>query len=284
MFASMLATLSAAAPHPSSNDNAVWVILVCMIVIPIECFMIGFPVVEFWRGERPFGLRPGRVTAVTKGNVVLCGTVEPAWSVLTSPFSRKVCVWYRAESGWNANTARSRTHVTVFNETNAIPFVLNDGTGRILVLGRRARWDSETSGQTAGASTGIARQPRTGPHRPPPPPILTWSMDGITRDSIDSAGTDKTIPVGAIVTVVGRAIPCRPSAITPQDACLDEGRSLDLSGEFLIGPRSLAVGLDVLAGTPSQIRRNARVGIAIGVAGSASLAATIYFVLTATAS
>jgi hypothetical protein len=108
-------------------------------------------------------------------------------------------------------------------------------------------------------------------------------MDGITRDSIDSAGTDKTIPIGALVTVVGRAIPCRPSAITPQDACLDEGRSLGLSGEFLIGPRSLAVGLDVLAGTPRQIRRSARIGAMVGLAGTVALAATIYFVLTATA-
>jgi hypothetical protein len=60
--------------------------------------MMAIPFIEFWRGERPFGLRPGKVGAVKKGHVVLSGTVEPAWSVLISPFGHRHCVWYETQS------------------------------------------------------------------------------------------------------------------------------------------------------------------------------------------
>jgi hypothetical protein len=108
-------------------------------------------------------------------------------------------------------------------------------------------------------------------------------MEGVPRERIDAAGTDEVVLVGERVTVVGRAVPYRQSATAATDACLDGGRSLGMPGEFIVGPRSLAVGLDVLVGTPRQIRRNARVGIAVGLAGAASLAATFYIVMTATA-
>jgi hypothetical protein len=250
--------------------------------------MIAVPFIEFWRGERPFGLRPGRIGAVKKGHVVLTGTVEPAWSVLISPFAGRHCAWYDARSEvvygrrWRGN---GRTSITAFLETNAVPFVLNDGTGRILVLGRRAHWDGSTQPKgeaetnrgmadpTSGATPSGHKHER---HREVPPPLHSWVWDGVAKAQIDEYGKEAFIAFGDVVTIVGRAVPYRISATSDKDGCVDGGRSLGLPADFIVGPR-LITGLDILSGTPRQIRRSARLGLAIGLTGAVAMLVSIYF-------
>jgi hypothetical protein len=268
-----------------------------------------------WHGERARGLVPTNVASLTKGRVVLSGVAEPAWSVVASPFGRWPCVWYDAKSGFDM---RGLT-LPFFHQRNAVPFVLNDGSGRVLVLARRAWF--EVAGEFSAAfwdrmkaspsQVDTAAQPRwEGPPRlgvegakpgsrtdysddapwppleaetlrlldtrlqPAPPRLKSWRI-GLASDKLVSRfGSQRCVMVGWPVTVVGEVLPYSPAMIKHRDACLDGGASLGMAGNYVIGPAPLT-GLDVLVGTPDQVRARGRSRVRFAVLGGLLMIARI---------
>lgn len=224
-----------------------------------------------WHGERLLRPRSRPISSVRSGHVVLSGLVEPAWSVLKSPFSRRPSVWYEAKTTEGAGKSRH----TVFHERNAVPFILNDGTGRVLVLGRRARWDAGTSlldlhgydraideGDTSGQIAGLLGERQL---VPPPEPLAHRDTRKPGGERWGSDSSDDGVAVGERVTVIGRAA-ADDRAVGPVDACLDQGASFGLPTLFRIGREPLW-GLEVMAGSPRDVTVRGRLRLIVGLIG-----------------
>lgn len=217
-------------------------------------------------GERLLRSSSAPISSVRSGHVVLSGVVEPAWAVLKPPFSMRPCVWYEAKIVEHGG----KSEHTVYNQRNAVPFVLNDGSGRVLVLGRRARWDAATSlldlngyarakveGDTSNQVTDLLGERQL---QPIPEPLKD---DGdITRFG---SRTENVVEVGERVTVIGRAA-SDERAVTLTDGCLDDGASFGLPGLFRVGPEPLW-GLDVTAGAARDVTVRGRLRLIVGFLG-----------------
>jgi hypothetical protein len=229
-----------------------------------------------WFGERLLRSRSQLISTMRSGHVVLSGVVEPAWSVLKSPFSRRLSVWYDAKITEGSGKGKH----TVFRERNAVPFILNDGTGRVLVFGRRARFDPGTSlldlhgydraiaeGDTSGQVAGLLGERRL---LPPPEPLALHDGRKPGREGLGSE-SDDVIAVGERVTVIGRAAP-DDRAVRPVDACIDDGASFGLPSLFRIGREPLW-GLEVTAGSPRDVTVRGRLRLIVGLLGVLMLVA-----------
>ena len=306
----MLATVTEA-----TNAYAACLLILAVALLFIGALLLAQGVHAVWHGERLLRPRSRSIASVRSGHVVLSGVVEPAWAVLSSPFSRTTPEWRiaagpswqlgddeaaepvlsvdpedAADPAWlndpeeaaesadrayvyyKAKTIRPgyRSSRTVFRETNAVPFILNDGTGRVLVLGRRARWDAATSpldlngavkavAEGDATAQGIARLYERELLAAPGP----TSQRGDPGES--GSSTEATIAVGERVTVIGRAA-ADDRALRPLDACPDNGSSFGLPGLFRIGPESLW-GLNVLAGSPRDVSVRGRLRLVVGLLG-----------------
>jgi hypothetical protein len=211
------------------------------------------------------------VSSVTKGRVVVSGIVEPAWSVVKSPFADLACVWYD-----DSSYVSGKFGYLVSEEINAVPFVLNDGTGRILVLARRARWDPTYTSRSAWVGAGRARAPQDGasdveiagmldrPLAPAPPSLKSFQKDGCEPWS-GSRGSS-CVPVGRRVTVTGVAIHFMMAGVDERDACPDDGSSLGLGlgGGYVMAPDELVV----LAGSAGALTRRFRIAMVLAPVGA----------------
>ena len=251
-------------------------------------------VVPYWAvfalfrpGQRVRRLTPTSVASVAAGRVVLTGNAEPAWSVATSYFGKKKCVWY--ESGSARQVGRS--WVWLFSESNALPFVLNDGTGRILVLGRRGRWDPAASraDRMAGASDALAREEGNsdagidrlleGSFVPAPDPLYASRAKDASDVDIDRGRRERYVAVGERVTVIGLALPYSPAPTDDRDACRDGGESIGLPGRYVLGSDS-STHLDILAGTPADVVKRGRFVMMAGILGTIAEVVCILAALT----
>jgi hypothetical protein len=272
----------------ATSTTSIGQVMLCALAIAVGGCLVAYAIAALWEGERVGGLRPTSVASVAEGRVVLSGVAEPAWAFATSPFGKKACVWYDAKS----TTGAGRLKVFMFRERNAVPFVLNDGTGRILVLARRARWDAATdpiargigadepAAVHEGRSDAEVSRLLAGPHQEPPPCLVSHVDHHYSQEQIDAQGRENSILVGERVTVVGRATPNSPAAITEKDACADGGQSLGLPATYVIGPGPFVTGLDVLAGSPSDVTRRAWVHLLLGLAGAAAILAAVVVLAT----
>jgi hypothetical protein len=241
-----------------------------------------FWVVPYWAivasfrfGYRVRRLSPTKVASVVEGRVVLSGNVEPAWSVATSYFGKNKGVWYESSSARQTG----RTWSWLFSESNAVPFLLNDGTGRILVLGRRARWDPAAgrADRLAGANDAVARAEGASEadiaslldHRfvAAPDVLFTRRAKGVSQDVIDAGRRERYVAFGERVTVIGRAVPFSSSYAQDSDACPDGGQSLGLSGALVISSDT-STHLDILAGTPADVIKRGRFVVFLAVLGT----------------
>lgn len=280
----MLAVVSAAfvryndaPPVTPANDTFLMVLLALAFFLPLVGLLLilqGWHAA--WNGERLLRspLRP--ISSVRPGHVVISGVIEPAWSVLESAFARRPSVYYRALMTQGAGKYKR----TIFHERNAVPFILNDGTGRVLVLGRRARWDPGTSlldlhgddkaiaeGDTSGQIVGLLGERQL---LPAPEPL---AHRDIRKPGGSDRGdeTEEVVAVGERVTVMGRA-GADDRAVRPTDACLDDGASFGLPGLFRIAPEPLW-GLGVTAGSPRDVTVRGRLRLVVGLIGVLLVAA-----------
>jgi hypothetical protein len=250
-----------------------WLVYVFALFTLWGAMAIWYAARGIWAGERARGLKPVDVASVSGGRVILSGYAEPAWAVIASLVGGKPCVWHHVKS----NLGQSR--IRFFEETNAVPFVLSDGTARILVLARRARWDPGTgaAGWWAGADDAAAvaegepsqdaLRMATGVLQAPPTPLSYYLARGHVPG--DGSSCEETIGIGERVTVVGQAVPYAGARITDKDGCGDFA-SLNLSSEFCLvqAPHS---GLDVLAGKPEDVKLRARLHVIFAVLGVAAV-------------
>jgi hypothetical protein len=268
----------AAPPHVTAARDQLyelegWVRLGCLLVAAAALLLAAQGVHALWHGERMLRARPTPISAIRAGRVVLSGVVEPAWSVLRSPFSRRICVWYNGKS--TSGLTFYGSLVWDYRERNAVAFLLNDGTGRVLVLGRRARWDSGNSRLDLGAANRAIREGacpeetldiRADQLEHPPEPLLRMGRFPLS-------GPDQVVAVGERVTVVGRATP-DDRGILPVDACPDSGEAFGLPGLYRVGPDGLR-GLGVMAGSARDVTVRGRLRLLLGSVGLSLLLACV---------
>lgn len=224
------------------------------------------------RGEPLFGMKAGRVAELRPGNALLCGHVEPAWSYLRSPVDDTVCVYYDTL----ATVAYGRDRRTIFHRRNAVPFILNDGTGRVPVMARHAMWDlarggldqtslwSEAESVAEAESAGEVRALLDRKFAEPPAPLWDERDTGYSDDDVRRFATEKTLSMGEMVTVVG-AVAELPRTDADQGVG-DDGTALGLPGGPVIAGRGIGP-VSVLVGTPDQIARRVRLRIGLAALG-----------------
>ena len=264
-----------------ANDLAVIMLSVGVIA---GLALVAHSIVQFWLGQRVVGLQATNISSVSPGRVVVTGTAEPAWTIASSPFGGLPCVWYDAKS---VIPARRWSGTTLFEQRNAVAFVVNDGSSRILVLGRRARWDpatgfltkeldagEEAANQEGNSTAAISGPLEATPRSPAPPPLKSYwrrsrfgTGDRASWEQIREYGTERSVRIGERVTVAGQAIPYSPAGLEASDACPDGGQSLGLFGTYVIGP-ALVTGLDVLAGSPDDVKTRGRLNVELAVFGA----------------
>jgi hypothetical protein len=282
-----------AAAYTSGGDSLdsghILILLACGVAILLGFIPIVLYVRALWEGERIGGLRSTRISSMTAGAVVLTGVVEPAWAVATSPFGRSPSVWYDATSTIHGH---KNAAMTIFHESNAVPFVLNDGTGRVLVLARRARWDAATD--TIADSTGANDEAAVAEGsseaavarlldrtlREPPPALARERNDEFSQEQIEAGGEERCVLAGERVTVIGRAIRRSQASLSEEDACPDTGESLGLEGEYVVESRGFITGLSVLAGTPYEVAKRARLRLFVAFAGATTVVAAAVVIVS----
>lgn len=77
-----------------------------------------------------------RISSLAAGEVRVSGTVVEAGVALVSPLQSERCVYYRAQVDERAGDDES----TILREERAVGFFVDDGSGRIRVFPRGARW------------------------------------------------------------------------------------------------------------------------------------------------
>jgi hypothetical protein len=242
-----------------------------------------------YRGEPLGRVIASPIASISPGRIVLAGVVEPAWSVLASPLDEIPCVYYKCRS----MVSHGRRVEFLFGETNALPFVLNDGTGRVLVAARLGTWTTakdaiydavradENAARRAGASPdqidGLLRRPIS----PAPQPLERGRDPKASDDEIRRHARESQIVVGERVTVIGQAM--RRETLRPKDAATlpDDGSALGVTTRLVVGPVPYTFnGLSVLAGTTGQVFRRGRVQLGLASAGALmTVAAFVYLLL-----
>lgn len=233
--------------------------------------LFGWGLIVWWSGPRRLRLRATNVALVHEGRVILSGVARPAWAVATTPWGKVTCLWYQARLHFGGRGDR-----TYYRERNAVPFVLDDGTGRILVLARQARLDAASDwllgrlsiGQAGAISEGASPAEVSAmlerPMQPTPPPFLvsgdpTYSDPGIDRE-------ERYLRVGERVTVIGTATPLDSGGIRDEDACFADIQSADLTSAYVVGSAKHS-GLVLLAGDFNQVRIRQRLAVLAVVLG-----------------
>ncbi len=244
---------------PGRVDPAMFGMVVLELV---GLILVGQAIAAWWAGAR-LRVKTCPISDIRRGRVTLSGTSEPAWAVVISPFGQRACIWYEARS----TIGEYRTARSVFYEVNAVPFVLNDGTGRVLVLGRRARWDSSRghSQAVADVRSGDLGSSFSSSLADSPDPLQSDSSERTPPDLLPGEHREQLVAVGERVTVTGEVLDPR-GALWGIDACPDGGSSLGLPGELVIGPGRL-LGLAVVAGYPEDLAARARPRLLFGVVG-----------------
>jgi hypothetical protein len=114
--------------------------------------------VAYRRDRLVSSIATSSLEGIAAGEVRVTGVVEAISSTLISPLQSKPCVWYRArveETGENGRV--------LLNEEKAQEFMLDDGSGKIRVIPRGARWEIETvfdesTGMTGEEPIGLQRR------------------------------------------------------------------------------------------------------------------------------
>ena len=250
-------------------------IAIAIVSLAIGVFMM-IPAVMAWlNGERPFATRATPIADLRPGRAILCGHVEPAWCCLTSPIDKVSCVYFNAR----ATTYYGRDTRTIFHRRNAVPFVLNDGTGRVIVLSRdrawwdpargafdpTVRWTGEQAERDAEALSRISEQPNR-EFAPPHEPLVDDRDDHYSDSDVQRFGKESTVAIGERVTVIGWASDF-PPGMGPGDGVGDDGTSLGLAGRLVMAWHANK-SVSVISGAPEQIAQRVHVRLAVAAAGA----------------
>jgi len=261
-----------------------------VVALGVGLFLL-LPLAIAWSsGESPFGLKASPIAGAKPGRGIFCGHVEPAWSCLTSPKDHLPTVFFNTM----VTDHYGKDTRTVFWRRNAIPFVLNDGTDRMIVLaGTQAHWDPGKGPLDWAAGIGqevaIAEQENPGDVAkllnrqlsPAPDPSEDRNETHMTDDQLRRRAVESTLRMGQLVTVIGWVGPF-PDDLSSDDGVYDDGTALGLAGHAVLAP-SVDGQVTVVAGSPADVRKrlNTRINAALAGVGIVALSLA-YLVLFAT--
>ena len=266
-FDQIAATTGSASNLPTGSERFAAFLAMCALLVAfgVALGLVSEVVLALWRGEL-VGMRPSPIRSLRpgRGRVVLTGTVEPAWCILKSPFGGWDCVYYSSRVVVSRRLGFSNSWL---DEANAVPFILNDGTDKILILARHSRWSLGRPGRPRFADEERAALPFAVLERQfeEAPPCLKS-----TRIRYDESlarrptATESVVRVGDVVTVSGLPVQFASTSVefasaSPESAfaCRDDGRSLGLEAPLVLAPGGVR-GLLITSGSPRQIVRRAR--------------------------
>ncbi len=109
-------------------------------------------------GEAVRGTGTSRIESLAAGEVRVVGTIAAGPVTLVSPLQSVPCVYYHARIVED----RGRERTATLAEERAVGFLVDDGTGRLRIFPRGARWDAPTcfdaqSDWTGGDPPGLNR-------------------------------------------------------------------------------------------------------------------------------
>jgi hypothetical protein len=204
---------------------------------------------------------------------------------LKSPIAGIPCVYYDTL----ATVYYGRDLRTIFHRRNGVPFILNDGTGRIAVLARHAMWDLASGSLDRGDGSGeverVARaetadQVRTLLDRQfadPPEPLSDERDSSYSDDDVRKFAKERTLAIGELVTVIG-AVTELPAGTLTDEGIGDDGSSVGLAGRPAIAGRAMGP-VSVLVGTPDQVAGRVRMRLALAGLGIVVAAVAMGFLL-----
>lgn len=227
------------------------------------------------------GTSTSRISSLAVGEVLVSGTAEPIELTLISPLQSTTCVYYRAR----ISGSRDERGGDVFREERAVGFRVRDASGAIRVFPNGARFDVPDSFDETADWSGspIGLLPRTGSIYAPGPDdrearvadLLTvkdprdWSL--LDRSSVPSATRwdrahfrEARIEPGALVTVIGRALPFS-ELDDPSGANLLDGTGAETGDPEIAADLAAAREAGLLAPTAEAAWGNAAIeGFGIG--------------------
>jgi hypothetical protein len=114
-----------------------WLIVAGLAGAAVYSFWYAF---KAWAKNRVIEDTPtSRVRSAAQGYVELTGHgVQPPDAQLKGPLTGLPCTWWRYKIEERRYSGRSRSWTTVQNDTSAVPFLLDDGTGQCLIDPRGA--------------------------------------------------------------------------------------------------------------------------------------------------
>ena len=114
----------------------------CLLILLLSagCVYAFFYAFRAWRGNRLVEDTPtSKVRSAAQGYVEFTGIGMMLPDAPTkAPLSGKPCTWWRYEVEERSSNSRSRSWSKVSSDTSAVPFLLDDGTGRCLIDPRGA--------------------------------------------------------------------------------------------------------------------------------------------------
>jgi E3 Ubiquitin ligase len=121
----------------SGNRFKFWLLVAGLAAAAMYSFWYAF---KAWAKNRAIEDTPtSRVRSAAQGYVELCGHGQPPPNAeCKGPLTGLPCTWWRYKIEERRSSGRSRSWTTVQGDTSAVPFVLDDGTGKCLIDPRGA--------------------------------------------------------------------------------------------------------------------------------------------------
>lgn len=164
-----------------------WVFLAFLTVIAVACFYGGFSLLR--RARLIEDTPTARIRSAAQGYVELNGTVHPdPKNPLIAPLTDTKCCWYRYE----IERKSDKNWRTVEQGTSEYPFLIEDDTGRCIILPKGA----EVTPSDQSVWYGSSRQPDD---RNPPRKRIRASVGGM-RVKVDGGGFNRKITFGSLFT------------------------------------------------------------------------------------
>jgi hypothetical protein len=163
--------------------------------------LFGRGLVAYRRDRLVEAVATSSLDAIAAGEVRVSGTVEAIAMTLVSPLQSRPCVWYRARVDETGETSR-----LLVNEERAQEFDLIDGTGRIRIVPRGARWEIAPA---FDGSTGLTGD------EPPGLRLRTGSSFAALaeRDPASMSPLERDAAIAELLTVKAPARPAEPDSI-----------------------------------------------------------------------
>ena len=204
------------------SDLSQVVLAACGVGIVGGLWLLFLGIRSYRRATVVADVATSRIASLAMGEVRISGKVEAAELTLVSPLQSHACVYYRSK----VTASQGRASETLLDDERAVGFRVRDDSGAIRVFPRGAAWDvpnafHDHDGLAGEPPPGL--EPRGGPafqlgredqselvaqlltvHQEP---SEVDSLSRLARVTSNRRYEEARIDVGAVVTIVGAALP-----------------------------------------------------------------------------